>query len=333
MSKEWNRQILEMLRDSGAVELPHGGGHHRFRLPNGHNFFTAKTPSDTRGVKNDLAILRRELRSTHPEIAMRGRSLSKEKMATYAMAVVNKPGDKPIPLESPTYAEITGTTKRYMATMVPIADFFPPLPASPIQALERGDITELAMFPNAPIPTHFIPIRIEDKEMLSLLSRAHLALGEVKTRLASYNEQICYLKIQQDADIEKQLKLEEYINRQEAIAREAAELVDFGVIPPEPVAQPVVEESKEKRKPGTRMPVGLVYNTIFPAFRSHFNGNGFSASELQSELETYGYGHFDRKTVANWLGNDVRRPETVLTRVDKGRYGFKKEETHETPVA
>jgi hypothetical protein len=317
MSKEWNKEILSMLKDAGAVELPHGGGHLKFRLPNGRMFSTAKSPSDTRGVMNDLATLRRELRQTHPEIAMRGRSLSKEKMATYAMAVVNKPGDAPVPLT--TYASLLPPRTPFQAHVSEVGSW-------PIGGNELFQASSLAPIPGRvdffDPKTFPPPIRIEDSEMSSMLDRARKALDETKQRLASFNEQIVHLKIEQDRDIEKQLKLEEFINRQEAVAREATELLDFGVIPPEPIYPITETPPKERRRSATRMPLEMVHDVIFPALQSTTNGSGFSVDEFRSGLTTRGYG-FDRKVVANWLGNEVRRPGTTLVRVSNGHYGFK----------
>jgi hypothetical protein len=82
------------------------------------------------------------------------------------------------------------------------------------------------------------------------------------------------------------------------------------------------------------MPAALINESIFPSFRQHFNGNGFMAGDLLSALRARGENSFDRKMVANWLGNEVRRPGTVLMRASVGHYTFKPAEVvDETPTA
>ena len=164
--------------------------------------------------------------------------------------------------------------------------------------------------------------------MSSMLDRARTALDETHKRLAHYSEEINRFKILQNEDIEKQLKLEDYILKQEAIACDSAELLDFGIIPAEVIqthSTRLTRLSGVKRGSGTRMPLDIVRNNIFPRFRSHFNGNGFSIADFAGALKMEGV-DMDRKTVANWLSNNVRSLQPDLIHVGIGRYGFKSQE-------
>lgn len=155
--------------------------------------------------------------------------------------------------------------------------------------------------------------------MSSLLERARHALAANREKLTSINEEINQLRIDQQRELENQKKLEAFISAQEYLAGEAEELLGFGVIPPEAKPEPIVR--RRKASP-IHIPFNLVYNTIFPQFRERFNGHGFGPDELRERLKNEGH-LFERKQVSNWLGNEVRRPETALIRMSKGRYGFR----------
>ena len=53
-------EVQNLLRESGAI-LKRDTKHHVYELPNGQNFVSAKTPSDSRAGLNDLAVLRKLL--------------------------------------------------------------------------------------------------------------------------------------------------------------------------------------------------------------------------------------------------------------------------------
>jgi hypothetical protein len=63
------QELFNLLKQCGAERLPSGTGHNKYRLPNGKLFVYSKTPSAPSFYVNALATIRRELRSTHPDLA------------------------------------------------------------------------------------------------------------------------------------------------------------------------------------------------------------------------------------------------------------------------
>jgi hypothetical protein len=110
------QELIELLEASGSVKQHDPNGHIRYKLPSGRILISAGTPSDVRGYSNALAFLRRELRSTHPELANNfKRSLPKNKRhATNSLgdlltAKANGNGDLHLFGQIPSSAAIPGS--------------------------------------------------------------------------------------------------------------------------------------------------------------------------------------------------------------------------------
>lgn len=117
------RDLISMLDDSGSLRIHHKSHHIHYKLPNGKILVLSSTPSDHRSHANAIALLRRELRPTHPHIAERRSStLPKNKRRTTNLLGDMIAAKGPIPFT----AAIPGS----MATPLPEAEFelLPPEP-------------------------------------------------------------------------------------------------------------------------------------------------------------------------------------------------------------
>jgi hypothetical protein len=110
------RDIVSLLEAAGSVKLKSGAGHIRYRLPNGNNFTTGSTPTRPSSFANAMSVVRRELRTTHPELAETRRSFTLPKNKRHTSNTIGEiinakvspfaaiPGSEPVPLPEAEFA-------------------------------------------------------------------------------------------------------------------------------------------------------------------------------------------------------------------------------------
>jgi len=174
----------------------------------------------------------------------------------------------------------------------------------------------------------------EDDFMSDLLQRAHQELEATSQRIANYESQIMAIKTQQESDILRQAQLEQYIGKHEALAKEAAELLQ--VLPPKPieVAPRKAAGGGKKRGPNsTREPTvacgfGLaeLRKYIFP----ELHGRNFNSQMVIDMAREKGlpapYPSLAR--MGSWLfscANRVKNPEVERAPNGNGYFRLKEE--------
>jgi hypothetical protein len=360
------RDILAMLKDSGSRKITERN-HYKYELPNGNIFVCPKTPSDYRGVRNCLNALRKELRETHPAIADRGRTIRKKAVLNTTIGDLLKakeggkvspfsaiPGSEPVP-EKEMEFEITNKPVEVVAEAPePILHEIPrkpraepnPKPSS-YRSLTSEQMEEanriLHSEGDAAMNVYINQCRTEERPverkrhikvekadpMTELMERARLELDRVGKRIAGYDLQIADLKAQQENDVLKQAQIEQYIARHEALAKEAAELIEML---PEPAAPTKGKVRRGPRDPNKAKGYGVreIRATVFPLLGpEEFNSRHIVSLAKEAGLPEPHYA----PSQINWmLIMEAKREGSLIENLGEGNFRLKPSMTFLPPA-
>lgn len=394
--------VRQLLKDSGSI-LISSNSHLKFKLPNGRLFVIPKTGSDYRGCNNALAILRKELRVTHPNLASRGWSLPKYKRPGYAntiaeqlikispqlqtgispeMAVPGMTHAAPAPVpelevevldDTPVAALSPEETPEPVYHHVPRPQRkYPSLPPSKPRTLTSDQLaraneilrtngeaamnkflndTREGMIPaeSAPSPE---PIKSEPEpkketapikaavaptgSIEEILNRAKAELQAVTTRLSGYTAQMQALREAEETDLLKQVQLEQYIQRCDALFNETITLMVEALPPvtkeeaPKEKAKEVRTKAASKKKIDRKAPWVAGYADlqaqVFPVLRGRKKKSFTTLDVMNIFLNFHPEQKLQSKYVSSMLFNMAKKEVSVIERVGPGIFAFRKKE-------